>query len=215
MLSIELQYFPCINYINTLCNSGAVDFCAHLPFKRSSFRNRMVIAGSTGPINLSIPIVGSRSTHLPFNQVEIDNQSAWQQTHFRTLVTAYGNSPFFQHYRDELELLFSVPPILLFEWNMRCLTWLLSKIRLSDHLNLAEKVPSNELDVKHCSDIYTPRTYNQHTPFLKYPQVFEDRVGFLPNLSMLDMLFNIGPEAGNKVLNHQFDLPNPLSHLEV
>jgi hypothetical protein len=162
----------------------------------------MVIAGSVGPIKLSIPIVGSRSTHLPFNQVEIDNQSAWQQTHFRTLVTAYGNSPFFQHYRDELELLFSVPPVLLFEWNMRCLTWLLSKIRLSDRLNSTDKDPSNELDVKHYSDVYTPKTYNQQPHFIKYPQVFEDRVGFLPNLSMLDMLFNVGPEAGQRVLEH-------------
>ena len=202
MLSIDLQYFPCINYINTLCNSDAVDFCAHLPFKRSSFRNRMVIAGSAGPINLSIPIVGSRSTTLPYNEVKIDNQSAWQQTHFRTLVTAYGNSPFFQHYRDELDTLFSVPTVFLYEWNMSCLTWLLSKIRLSDRVRLCDQDPSNELDVEHCSDIYTPRTYNQQPPFLKYPQVFEDRVGFLPNLSMLDMLFNMGPESGKKVVSH-------------
>jgi hypothetical protein len=85
---------------------------------------------------------------------------------------------------------------------MRCLTWLLSKIRLSDRLNSTDKDPSNELDVKHYSDVYTPKTYNQQPHFIKYPQVFEDRVGFLPNLSMLDMLFNVGPEAGLRVLEH-------------
>ena len=156
----------------------------------------MVIAGSGGPISLSIPIVGSRSNKLPYDQIEIDNNSTWKRDHFRTLVTSYGNSPFFFHYRDELESLYNGTHIFLYEWNLICLNWLLEKLRLHDQIVVTNHLSHQQTGVNQLSDFYTPANYNRHEPILRYPQVFEDRLGFLPNLSALDMLFNYGPESG-------------------
>ena len=159
----------------------------------------MIIAGSGGPISLSIPIIGSRSNRLPYNQIEIDYNSPWQRDHFRTLVTAYGNSPFFFHYHDELELLFTQRKDLLYEWNISCLYWLLNKLKLLDQLVHTETSSMVHQDGSLYTDLFTPSNYDKHKSVLKYPQVFEDRVGFLPNLSTLDMLFNVGPAAGNQL----------------
>lgn len=204
MLYIDLQYFPCVNYIATLCKSNEVNFGLEFPFRKSSFRNRMIIAGSSGPISLSIPIIGSRSNRLPYDQIEIDYRSSWQRDHFRTLITAYGNSPFFLHYRDELESLFTQRKELLHEWNLFCLRWMLNKLKLLDQFLIVETSKFVGQQNSLYTDIFTPSNYDKHDSLLKYPQVFDDRVGFLPNLSTLDMLFNVGPEAGN--LLKQFKL---------
>lgn len=155
MLLIDLQYFPSSNYINALCKDSGIDFCPYLPFRRSSFRNRMVVAASSGPIVLSIPIVGSRSNSLPYNQIEIDNRSSWQHNHFRTLVTSYNNSPYFIHYRDELEAIYSTKTALLYDWNLKCLTWLLAKIKLRDRLILSDHRLSGQTEVNRLSDHFT------------------------------------------------------------
>jgi hypothetical protein len=206
VLYIDLQYFPCVNYIATLCKAGEVDFQLQLPFRKSSFRNRMIIAGAGGPIQLSIPIVGSRSIKFPYDQIQIDNRTSWQRDHFRTLVAAYGNSPFFFHYRDEIESLFSQKTELLYEWNMNCLNWILKKLKLNDQIVITASGSSDPEDIGVFSDMITPANYKKHEPILKYPQVFEDRVGFLSNLSTLDMLFNVGPEAGKRLSQFPFEL---------
>ena len=195
-----MQYFPCVNYIATLCKEREVDFQLDLPFRKSSFRNRMIIAGAGGPIPLSIPIIGSRSNKLPYDQIQIDNKATWQRDHFRTLVAAYGNSPFFFHYRDEIESLFAQKTELLYEWNMICLNWILQKLKLDEKIIITECASLDRQDIKDLSDMITPANYKTQQPILKYTQVFEDRVGFLANLSSLDLLLNVGPDAQKNLI---------------
>jgi hypothetical protein len=191
-----LYYFPCIPVFAELIAQPKIIFDDVLLFKRSTFRNRTIIAGANGIIQLSIPIVGGRSVNLPYKEIQIDYKSEWRRDHFRTLTTVYGNSSFFLFYKDELLALYEKKPNSLFEWNLICLQWVLKKLKLEIPIsaenrgfeNLASDAPIEQ---------YLPNNYSAVTDlgYLKYPQVFEDKIGFKPNLSILDFLFNAGPQT--------------------
>ena len=198
----SLHYFPCVNAFADLLNASGFQLDGDYPFKRSSFRNRMIIAGANGPITLSIPVVGGRNVKLPYKEVQIDYTNNWQRDHFRTLCTAYGNSPFFQFYRDELEHVYNTQPTYLYEWNFNCLKWVLKKMKVNlpdfDKNNPnAESGPISTLLE------YLPNNYKNplNRNLITYAQVFQDKIGFLVNLSVLDLLFNEGPGSLQILLN--------------
>lgn len=192
----SLHYFPCISVFAELITQQKIIFDDAALFKRSTFRNRAMIAGANGIIPLSIPIVGGRSVNLPYKEVEIDYKSEWSRDHYRTLATVYGNSPFFMFYKDELLSLYDKKPNSLFEWNLNCLHWVFKKLKLEIPINIENRVSENL-----ASDVfieqYLPNNYTKiaNSGYLKYPQVFEDKIGFKPNLSILDLLFNAGPQT--------------------
>lgn len=192
----HLHYFPCINAFAVMIQQPTLLFDLSLPFKRSTFRNRTIIVGSNGMIHLSIPITGGRSVKLPYRDIEIDYKSDWQRDHFRTLCTVYGNAPFFMFYKDELAALFESQPMFLFEWNLQCLNWVFKKLKLGTPIIIDEKTDENDSS-RFAVDSLLPSNYDTEcfSPFLRYTQVFEDIIGFKPNLSILDLLFNAGPQT--------------------
>jgi hypothetical protein len=204
-----LYYFPCVFAFADLMQESTVLFDTQLPFKRSSYRNRMIIAASNGPIQLSVPVVGGRSIKSRYKEVEIDYKSNWQRDHFRTLCTAYGNSPFFMFYRDELEQLYQETPRLLYEWNLMCLSWVFKKMKVDIKI---DNTIIHENEAKHTSfiDSYSPQNFNRHTTEISvtYNQVFEDKTGFFPNLSVLDLMFNEGSNSKQVLLNIINKLPS-------
>ena len=204
-----LYYFPCVFAFADLLHQSTISFDADMPFKRSSFRNRLIIAAADGPIQLSIPVVGGRSIKSIYREVEIDYKSNWQRDHFRTLCTAYGNSPFFLFYRDELEQLFQQKPRLLHEWNLLCLEWVLKKMKI--HLPIVNDISSQNEDIYSVrADRYSPQNYtiDSSKVDVSYQQVFEEKTGFLPNLSILDLLFNEGTHSKQVLLNIFTKLPS-------
>jgi hypothetical protein len=169
----------------------------------------LIIAAADGPIQLSIPVVGGRSIKSIYREVEIDYKSNWQRDHFRTLCTAYGNSPFFLFYRDELEQLFQQKTRLLHEWNLLCLEWVLKKIKI--HLLIVNDISSQNEDIYSVrADRYSPQNYtiDSSKVDVSYQQVFEEKTGFLPNLSILDLLFNEGSHSKQVLLNIFTKLPS-------
>jgi hypothetical protein len=207
-----LYYFPCVFAFADLLNQSTISFDANMPFKRSSFRNRLIIAAADGPIQLSIPVVGGRSIKSIYREVEIDYKSNWQRDHFRTLCTAYGNSPFFLFYRDELEQLFQKKPRLLFEWNLLCIEWVLKKLKINlQIMDIVSGQSDDTILVK--ADQFSPQNYTIHSSKINvlYQQVFEEKTGFLPNLSILDLLFNEGSHSKQVLLNIFTKLPSNTS----
>lgn len=200
LLKIELQYFPCINAIFDIVESGSVFFDHELLFRRSSLRNRMILPGGNGLVSLTIPIVGGRSVKLPYAAVEIDYSGTWQRDHLRTIETIYGNSPFFYHYQTSLKEIFDQKPQFLVDWNATCFDWIIKKMKLNVTLVQDSAMVSQNLNIRERIDFYLPSNHDkiEKGPFIKYTQLFEDRIGFKSNVSILDLLFNLGPNALKK-----------------
>ncbi len=203
LLSIELQYFPCINAMIDIVECNWVFFDMDQPFKRSTFRNRMLLPGGNGLVSLSIPLVGGRSVKLPYKSVEIDYSSSWQRDHFRSLETIYGNSPFYFHYRSSLKEIFDQKPQLLVDWNKTCFDWIVKKMKIKVNLLQLASLSSNDQEIRERNDFYLPSNHDKigEKPFIKYPQLFEEKIGFKPNVSILDLLFNLGPDALKIIIN--------------
>jgi hypothetical protein len=131
--------------------------------------------------------------------VEIDNTSPWQKIHLKSIQSAYQTSPFYEYYADDFNSLYDEMPERLFDLNIRLLQYVLKQIGLKTNIHLTEafeKTPADRVDLRQLIQP-KPRLYKPDENFVPaaYQQVFQDRYGFLPNLSIIDLLFNEGPNA--------------------
>lgn len=191
-LLIDLQYFPCINYFRILSASTYCKINLSEPYKKMSFRNRCVIVGSNGLINLSVPVEKGRNQRIPYAEVKIAYQENWQLQHWRTIVSCYNRSPYFEYYANKLEPLFHTRYEYLVELNQQALKTAAAILKV----NMPELVDNVQVDnLIDYRDKWTPKDYDQDEESVKYGQLFEDRVGFKTNISILDLLFMEGPNA--------------------
>jgi hypothetical protein len=161
-----------------------------------SFRNRSLIAGANGIISLSIPLLDGRDQKMKIRDVRIDNRKKWQSQHWKSIESSYNRSPWFEHYRDGLTTLYGQKTEFLFDWNLRCFEWTLEKLGMDVSTSLTEsfsKYPDLSSQIDRRNQIL-PKNYFLSDP-VRYRQVFEERLGFLPNLSILDLLFCEGKNA--------------------
>lgn len=204
LLIIENQYFPCINWINISFKKTNVNISSFEPYRKMSFRNRCVVAGSNGLVHLSVPVVNGRNQKADFKDVRISYREDWQQQHWRTLTSCYNKSAFFEFYRDSLEGFFLKKEVFLFDLNTRIIFWLKEILKASCTIDIvaAPEALEEMQPVTDLRDRWLPKNFQQEQPLPEpgqiipsYFQVFEDRIGFQPNLSILDLLFNEGPNA--------------------
>ncbi|MHA4846849.1 WbqC family protein [Flavitalea antarctica] len=197
-LLIDLQYFPSVDYILTLMKSQHISFEQYDWHRKMSFRNRCMIAGANGIIKLTVPLIGGRDQRTIAKEVEIDNSSNWQRQHLRSIISGYKRSPFFDHFEDGLREIFDQKVTYLVDWNLLCLAWLEKTVGLAWSFSTTrEYVATMEnpeiLDLR---DHFFPRTLGVvGKANLSYRQVFEEKNGFIPHLSILDFLFCAGPVA--------------------
>jgi len=195
---VENQLFPLINWIKFSFSSKYIILLAGEPYKKMSFRNRYVLAGSNGLITLTVPLEKGRNQKVLFKQVRIFKDGKWQLTHWRTITSCYNKTPYFEHYASALEKLFTDKYEFLFEWNFSILQWLKDVLKFPAELIVLDKVPEDAEDFR---DKWRPKNFQDDPLVTRYPQIFEARIGFQNNLSILDMLFNVGPNAA-KLLGH-------------
>lgn len=200
----ELQYFGSINYYKTLLQYSYIGFDIWEQYRKMSFRNRCYIAGGNGLIELSVPLINGRNQRIPFAAVQIDNRQKWQIIHWRSIVSAYNRSPWFEYYSHTLEPIFKTEYDKLVDWNKATWEWSLTSMKLKPEYGFSIPDPGIE-PAADCRDLWLPRNYQEprediSTPI--YTQVFEDRYGFVPNLSILDLLFCTGPSATEFLRRH-------------
>ena len=162
---------------------------------KQSFRNRVEVYGPNNRQKLSFPIQGS-SKHGTIADVRLDNTHNWGVQNWRSLVTAYNKSPFFEYYKHELEPLFMGKEEFLFELNKKAIVLCCSLLAID--LDIAFQ----ELDYNAVSNNYCSYDFRKLSSQKPYNQVFSDKNGFESNLSILDLLFNLGPEAGDYLLRY-------------
>ena len=201
MIVFELQYFPPITFFNALYKESYVYLDLYESYRKMSFRNRCLVAGAGGIISLSVPLQHGRSQQLPMKDVLISEIENWQIRHFKSLESAYNRSPFFEYYRDELSELFNKKFKFLTDWNLTCMDWLNSKLDWPAEIRFTDEAISfGSVDVDDRRHKVIPQNYSLFRT-VEYRQVFAERTGFYPNLSILDLLFNTGSESGDLLRN--------------
>lgn len=182
----SLMCFPPIHWWQAVLKHKSIYLDTNESFRKMTYRNRYRIASANGPLLLSIPIMGGREQRAPLHSILIDNKTNWQKQHWRSLFSAYGRAPFFEHYGPELESLFGQPYEYLTEFNRAALD-LVSKAFRIQHLF------TQEVEAGLLQDAVDLRVEPPSANSPSYPQVFEDRIGFTGDLSILDLLLNEGP----------------------
>lgn len=189
-------YNPPINYFYYLLQHEEIIIDFNENFVKQTFRNRCQILSPNGIQNLSIPLlhVKKRKTTKKTQIAYVEN---WQKMHWRSLEAAYRSSPYFEYYEDRFYPVFMERKYeFLYELNLELLLLLLKTIGIETKITFSEnysKTYENAVDYR---AIMTPKQPNS-LKFYKYIQVFNDRHEFIPNLSVLDLLFNEGPNAIN------------------
>ena len=198
---LPLASLPDIEYFYWLINSQDATIEIHETFPRQTCRNRYRIATAGGPLTLSIPVIKPDGNHSQTSAVQIDHSKNWKQIHWRSIESAYNKSPFFLYYRDDFEALLENAPLLLMDFNLKIINLCCKLLKYSPDFKLSEtfvKSPVRQYDMRHR---IMPKQQVTHQysiiEFEPYTQVFADRQEFIPNLSILDLLFNHGPEAGS------------------
>lgn len=191
---LELPYWPPVSWLAMVWSRPvvALEACEH--FQKGSYRNRCHIAGPNGLQRLSIPLQKGKHQQSPIREVRLAYDEPWQQIHWRSIRTAYGNAPFFEHLSAEIEGFYSRRYTFLFDFNWDILQFLLRKINWAGQLECTEVYQPGPLAFRDTVSPKSPTPPDGFRPAF-YPQVFLERHGFLPDLSALDLLFCCGKQS--------------------
>lgn len=188
-------YFPNILTFATVLQKEVIWEVAD-NYQKQTYRNRCYICTDQGKHLLSIPIkhVGGEEGRQKYNDVKLDNSYPWQRQHWRTLETAYRTSPYFEFYEDDLAPLFEKENEFLLDFNLKTIE------TISDCLQLeisTEKTSTYEKTLVDLNDVRFLVNAKKKINFKQkeYTQVFSDRHDFVENTSILDLLFNEGPNS--------------------
>ncbi len=238
-LIIDIQYFPSIILYKHLYKFSNIVFDQYETYQKMGFRNRCQLAGAEGVVDLSVPLVKGRGQKSLVRDVRISDRQPWAAQHWKTIVSCYSRSPWFDHYRDGLEGLYRREFDFLLDWDLACFDWSVGVVGLAIPVGLTEGGCGTirpwgvdwrgKLRPKDREDGYGVERMDRDAEpgsgldgmaagsgdggggvdgggrpgaaememsgLVRYRQVFEERTGFIPNLSILDLLFCEGKNA--------------------
>jgi hypothetical protein len=196
---LSTAYFAPVRYFSKLAVYPEVYLEQHENFIKQTYRNRTVILGANGPIPLIVPVEKGRGKKILIKDLRVAYDEEWQRNHWRTIFSAYNSSPFFEYYADDIEPFFRKKYEFLFDFNLKITETLIGLLELETTIELTgdfEQVPENCLNFR---EQISPKTHliDADLQFVPQPytQVFSEKFGFVPDLSILDLLFNEGPSA--------------------
>lgn len=193
--TLSTTYFGPVQWYQKLCCYDRIFIERHDSYVKQTYRNRCYIATTNGVQALTVPVTVCASEGGEGSEIRISDHGNWRRQHWQALQTAYGDSPFFEYYEDDLRPFFTQRWILLHEFNEAI------RQKICDLIDIQPKVaftseyllhPENDL-----REAIQPKHPRPDADFLPRPyyQVYRQKHGFLPNLSILDLLFNMGPES--------------------
>ena len=205
---LTTAYFPPIEYFALLAKYSSVYVEACENYQKQSYRNRCRILTANGPEALNVPVVHEGGTFaLPIKEIRVEYSTPWVQRTERAIESAYYSSPFFIYYRDALFAILDSRPETLWELNLRIIDFFCGKIGIAPEIretaafipDLGASAGDGILAGGDYRSVIHPKRPNTIMRDLglerPYWQVFRDKFGFVPGLSIMDLLFNEGPES--------------------
>jgi len=202
-LLIHPTYFPSISHYVAMAQSEKIVFEMEDNFQKQTNRNRTYIYSPNGIQLLNIPVKHSKQRHQKTKDVKIETDFDWQKQHFKSLEAAYRSSPFFEFFEDVIRPIFEKKHTYLMDLNLETLAivskCLRMKLEYGTTTEYFHEVDSNvTMDLRRLAN-----GKKDHSQFEPYTQVFEEKQGFLNNLSVLDVLFNEGKYALDYLKNQK------------
>ena len=185
-------YFPSISHFAAMLQADNICFEIEDNFQKQTNRNRTYIYSPNGIQMLNIPIKHSKTNHQKTKDIQLDTDFDWQKQHYKSLEAAYRSSPFFEYFQDEIRLIFKKKYTYLLDLNWDTLEVIKQCLRLKlDYKTTTEYF--QEADKNSIKDYrYLVDGKKDPSQFEKYTQVFDDKFGYINNLSVLDLMFNEG-----------------------
>ena len=205
-LLIHPTYFPSISHFVAMAQSEKIVFEMEDNFQKQTNRNRTYIYSPNGIQLLNIPVKHSKQIHQKTKDVKIETDFDWQKQHFKSLEAGYRSSPFFEYFEDEIRPVFEKQYTFLVDLNFETMQIISKCLRMKFEYETTteyfREVDSNTvLDFRTLAD-----GKKDDSQFETYTQVFEEKHGFLNNLSVLDLLFNEGRYALDYLKNQKLVL---------
>jgi hypothetical protein len=186
-------YFPSISHFVAMANSDEITFEMEDNFQKQTNRNRMYIYSPNGLQMLNIPIKHAKNPHQKTKDIQLESAFDWQKQHFKSLEAAYRSSPFFEYFEDDLAPIFEKKHTFLMDLNFETSAFITKSLRLNLEFSKTSEYFSDVPDLKDFRFLADGK--KDISTFETYPQVFQQKAGFLNNLSVLDLLFNEGKFA--------------------
>ncbi|HSV88677.1 MAG TPA: WbqC family protein [Bacteroidales bacterium] len=220
-LIISTAYLPPVAYLAWLSVADEIHIEINETYPKQTWRNRCTIASANGPLNLVIPVEKPLGNRTPTRLVEVSSHKDWQKQHWKSIVSSYRKSAFFTHYGDILEPFFAKKFVeTLIDWNDMLLNAICRELGFKIQpmpTQSFERNPEGYLDLRFSLSPKKLQKASTETTFIPYFQGFSEKYGFLPNLSIIDVLFNMGPnttaylrQCGKNLLAQKFSISDEL-----
>jgi len=191
---LSTGYLPPVEYFFRIAGADEILIEREEDYVKQTYRNRCHILSSNGPHLLSVPVYLGSIHKTPIKEIRIDYSKRWQQVHLRALTAAYASAPFFIFYFDEIEKIIHSSHTFLLDKNMDFLSMILKILKLDyrvSYTTVFEPVNKNDNDLRY--SISPKKKSDYHAK--EYTQVFSPADKFVSGLSIIDLIFNMGPES--------------------
>ncbi|HCX99315.1 MAG TPA: hypothetical protein DG754_04165 [Bacteroidales bacterium] len=195
---LSIAYLPSIRYIKELFNSKIAYLEKHETYRKQTYRNRCVIYSANGALPLSIPVIKPQGNRTKVCDVVLDNSVKWRREHWRAIESAYKNSAYFEYLKDYFEQYYVKEWKYLWDFNLSILETIMAilevKVELKETKSYIKDYDSNFNDLRRLADENKKELPN-NSQGEEYFQVFENKHGFISNLSVFDLLCNCGMDS--------------------
>lgn len=203
-------YLAPISYYAALFHANKAIIEVHDHYRKQSYRNRCVIAGANGPLSLTIPIEKPKGDKCGMRDIRIAEHGNWRHLHWNAIVSAYNSTPFFQFLEEDFQPFYEKKFLFLHDLNEELRQLICHLVGIETPCNYTseylKEAPSNTIDLRESIDPKKPPLMDE---WKGYYQVFAGKQGFVPDLSIIDLLFNLGNEARLYLMNESYKLRPP------
>ena len=194
MIVLQSAYFAPVGYYAKIYAHDKILVEQHDHYVKQTYRNRCRIQTESGVMDLSIP-VEKHTDKTKIRDICISYGQEWRRLHLRAMETSYNSTPFFEYYKDDIHAIYEKKEKYLFDFNMQLLEFTLDALGMKREILTTDSYFEGETGIEDARELFHPKKENTDTGSKPYYQMFAEKFGFTDGLSIVDLLFNLGPES--------------------